>query len=184
MSKTAMLNFQLRGQIRQLIPCQDGQGWKALDLQVDSGLTYRIKVAKAIDDPMFAQLEVGQRVGIVGVGKPSKAGAMPKLKALRLLPEDSFAVESENSGAIAPLAGFCRLQICTKGSCRKRGAKQLQHQLETWVQEQGLGDRVSVEATGCLKACKQGPNVRLLPLGQQFSGVTPELLATLAEQLL
>jgi hypothetical protein len=182
MSKTAMLNFQLRGQIRQLIPCQDRQGWKALDLQVDSGLTYRIKVAKAIDDPMFAQLEVGQRVGIVGIGKPSKAGAMPKLKALRLLPEDSFAVESENSGVNAPPAGFCRLQICSKGSCRKRGAEQIQNQLETWVKEQDLGDRISVEATGCLKVCKQGPNLRLLPHGQKFRGVTPELMAALSEQ--
>lgn len=184
MSKTvADLDFQLTGQIRQLIPDRHGDAWKALDLQVDSGLTYRIKIAKEIDDQALGSLEVGLWVGVAGYGKPSKSGGMPKLKALNIFPGNRLPEESAGSLGDRPTARHCQILICTKSGCRKRGAHQIKQQLETWSQEQGLSDRVATQETGCLKACKHGPTLRLMPLGQQFTGVTPELLAVLSRQL-
>ncbi len=55
----------------------------------------------------------------------------------------------------------CRVEICQKGNCRKQGGVQLLQELGDIVRAQGWEEWVFVEGSGCQKACKSAPNVRI-----------------------
>lgn len=55
----------------------------------------------------------------------------------------------------------CRVEVCQKGSCRKQGSVQLLQEISEMVRAQGWEEWVFWEGSGCQKACKQGPNVRI-----------------------
>ena len=81
-----------------------------------------------------------------------------------------------------PAPPIC-LQVCTKGKCSRRGGQQIYQALRQAVASDPAYDAIQVEAVGCLKACKQGPNLRVLPSGQMVPGLTPErALAWLASR--
>jgi Thioredoxin-like [2Fe-2S] ferredoxin len=54
-----------------------------------------------------------------------------------------------------------KIRVCDRGTCRKRGALEIYAQLQQEIRDRGLSDRVVLEKTGCLKDCKQGPNVTI-----------------------
>lgn len=54
-----------------------------------------------------------------------------------------------------------RIRVCDRGTCRKRGAQQVYAALTQEIHDLGLTDRVKIETTGCLKACKAGVNVEV-----------------------
>ncbi len=58
-----------------------------------------------------------------------------------------------------------RVQVCSKGSCHKRGSDKMCAALQEVIQERNLQGVVSIEKVGCLKECKNSPNVRLKPSG-------------------
>jgi (2Fe-2S) ferredoxin len=58
-----------------------------------------------------------------------------------------------------------RVQVCSKGSCHKRGSDKMCAALQEVIQERHLQGVVSIEKVGCLKECKNSPNVRLKPSG-------------------
>jgi (2Fe-2S) ferredoxin len=60
--------------------------------------------------------------------------------------------------------------VCRKGSCNKRGSGQVWQTLETALNHYP-DCPVTLEATGCMKECKQGPNVRILPSHACYSQV-------------
>jgi hypothetical protein len=67
-----------------------------------------------------------------------------------------------------------RLQVCQKGKCCKQGSRELLRALqEQAAQDPALG-HVVVEPTGCLKACKKGPNVRIAGQGKLLSHLSPD----------
>jgi hypothetical protein len=71
------------------------------------------------------------------------------------------------------------IQVCRKGKCYKQGSMQIWNALHTEVEANPDLDHVSIEATGCMKACKQGPNLRLLPKGKMLSQMTPDRAITI-----
>lgn len=58
-----------------------------------------------------------------------------------------------------------RVQVCSKGSCHKRGSEKMCAALQEVIQERNWQGVVSIEKVGCLKECKNSPNVRLKPSG-------------------
>ncbi len=60
-----------------------------------------------------------------------------------------------------PTAKVTKIRLCDRGTCRKRGALEVYRQLQQTIADRGLGDRIVLEKTGCLKECKQGPNVTI-----------------------
>lgn len=58
------------------------------------------------------------------------------------------------------------IQVCGKGKCCKQGSRQLGQLLQAEVAANPALEHVSIEFTGCMKACKQGPNMRILPTGR------------------
>jgi hypothetical protein len=54
-----------------------------------------------------------------------------------------------------------KIRVCDKGSCRKRGAPDVYAALQEQVAIQGLGDRVTIERSGCLGECKRAPSLKV-----------------------
>lgn len=67
------------------------------------------------------------------------------------------------------------IQVCNKGKCRKRGGQNLYQLLRAEVTSNPKLQHVAIEAVGCLKACKKGPNLRLSNSKTVINHITPEL---------
>jgi Thioredoxin-like [2Fe-2S] ferredoxin len=61
----------------------------------------------------------------------------------------------------SPTPKITKIRVCDRGTCRKRGAQEVYQQLKQEIADQGLGNQVALEKTGCLKDCKHGPNVTI-----------------------
>jgi (2Fe-2S) ferredoxin len=59
-----------------------------------------------------------------------------------------------------------------KGSCAEKGSEALFDRLKAIVKESGLGDRVIVNRTNCLKHCSRGVAVAVYPENVWYGGVT------------
>ncbi|MBF2099285.1 MAG: (2Fe-2S) ferredoxin domain-containing protein [Gloeomargaritaceae cyanobacterium C42_A2020_066] len=72
------------------------------------------------------------------------------------------------------------IQVCQKGTCSKRGSRLVWQAIQASLAGRPLVDQVTVEATGCLKACKAGPNVRIGRVA--YHDVCPEQVPQLLAQ--
>lgn len=66
-----------------------------------------------------------------------------------------------------------------RGSCGEKGSEALFDRLKAMVKERGLGARVIVSRTSCLKHCSRGITVAVYPENVWYSGVRPEDLEEL-----
>jgi hypothetical protein len=74
------------------------------------------------------------------------------------------------------------IEVCTKGKCYKQGGRQIHSALQAAVDDDPNLAHVAVKGTGCMKACKHGPNLRL-PNGRMVHHANPtEVLARLERQ--
>ena len=71
--------------------------------------------------------------------------------------------------------------MCQKSDCRKRGAEKVCQALAANLEKMGLAGKVEIKLTGCLKECKKGPNLVVMPDQARYSRVrtqqVPELVA-------
>jgi (2Fe-2S) ferredoxin len=77
-----------------------------------------------------------------------------------------------------------KIQVCSKGACHKRGSKQLCTALQTMLQDRNLHNSIAIEEVGCLKECKQSPNVRFKPSGDICHQASPHKVWQLLESML
>ena len=68
--------------------------------------------------------------------------------------------------------------VCQGSSCRKNGG-QICNLLQTQLQAKDRSDRVEIKTTGCLKQCKQAPNLIIMPGGIRYSRVQPKQVSKL-----
>ncbi len=68
-----------------------------------------------------------------------------------------------------------------KGSCAEKGSEALFDRLKSLVRERGLGSRVIVNRTNCLKHCSRGIAVAVQPDNVWYAGVTPDDLGELCD---
>jgi (2Fe-2S) ferredoxin len=61
-----------------------------------------------------------------------------------------------------------------KGCCGSKGAEAVFDRLKALVKERGLGDKVIVNRTSCLKHCSQGVTVAVYPENFWYRAVTVE----------
>lgn len=83
-----------------------------------------------------------------------------------------------------------RVLICQKSDCRQRGSESVMRAIADTIQksssantEAGSPAKIITQATGCLKRCKAGPNMVLLP-GGSHSYVTPEKARSIIQTVL
>ena len=69
-----------------------------------------------------------------------------------------------------------------KGSCAEKGSEPLFERLKAMVKERGLGRRVMVQRTSCLKHCSQGITVAVQPDNVWYARVTDADLADIVSE--
>jgi len=74
------------------------------------------------------------------------------------------------------------VELCMGSSCFARGNAQTLTQLENYIAEKGLGDRVELVGHLCLGACSSGPNVKIGDV--THSGISPECVVDLLREAL
>jgi NADH:ubiquinone oxidoreductase subunit E len=66
------------------------------------------------------------------------------------------------------------IQVCRKGKCFRQGGQHILQALQSEVESNPDLQHIAVEGTGCMGACKQGPNLRVMPQKKLHSRVTPD----------
>lgn len=84
--------------------------------------------------------------------------------------------------SMAAAKGKACVMVCQKSSCRKRGADQVCQALTESLHDHGLEDQVAIKGTGCMKQCKQGPCVVVMPDKSRYTGLTPQEIPKLVEK--
>jgi (2Fe-2S) ferredoxin len=69
-----------------------------------------------------------------------------------------------------------------KGSCGEKGSEAVFDRLKALVKDGGLGDRVIVNRTNCLKHCSRGIAVAVYPENVWYAGVTVNDAEEIVEQ--
>ena len=68
-----------------------------------------------------------------------------------------------------------------KGSCGEKGSEDVFDRLKSMVKERGMGSRVIVNRTNCLKHCSRGITVAVYPDNVWYSRVTAADLPEIVE---
>jgi hypothetical protein len=155
---------------------------KGLLLQVGS-TEYRIKLPKYLRPMLVRELSPGDLIQVWAYPEDDRWRAINILP----LPDCEAAALRQQWSDLAPVADLAQpkqkrlcIEVCSKGTCFKQGGRQIYQALQDAVDDNPDLAHVSVKATGCMKACKHGPNLRL-PNGQMLHRARPaDALARLA----
>ncbi|WP_373542842.1 (2Fe-2S) ferredoxin domain-containing protein [Chamaesiphon sp.] len=196
---TNEIYFQLEGEFLGVCAL-DGYKLKYLRLRtVDAPQQQRdvvIKVPKELRAGLVYQLAVGDRICCTGIQKDWKFKASAIEKVLRVAsvltrfhgretrPERLAPAESqfngtdrrsirENTPTIEHSADRSpvKILICQKSHCFNNGGKEVYSALTAQLNSHNLDDLVTVKLTGCLKCCKQSPNLVVLPDRSSYHNV-------------
>ncbi|AFY77709.1 NADH:ubiquinone oxidoreductase 24 kD subunit [Pleurocapsa sp. PCC 7327] len=144
---------------------------------------YRVKPAKEIREQILETIVPGSWVEVRGMKKQSRKTGKVKLKANSVKP-----VKSNNTTSIpvsvseSPPLSKASILVCQKSSCWKRGGRAICQVLEESLRDRGLADKVQIKLTGCLKQCKQGPNLVMMPGKARYCQVRPERIPELLQE--
>lgn len=199
--------FSFEGEILSLI-FQDGCHLKYLRIVSDRGVEYLVKLCKELRESIGQGLRQGLKVKVAGEKKLNLKNGKIKLKARSL----QLAIEThaqkqldltnarqiaELKRAIVPESGNystafpevkapaktkAKILVCQKSDCQKRGGAAICKALENALNSQGLEGQVTVQKTGCLKQCKAGPNIVLMPDKTRYSRIAPAAIPELIEK--
>lgn len=201
MAKTTSIvsEFNLVGQLIGVINKNDRQ-IKYLKISA-ANKEYWVKVAKEIREDIGQILTPGCKLKIAGEQKRSPKTIKVKYKAYTVelaenrqtqevniqpltvvnsqssMSDTALATASQNS--LKPAA---KVLVCKKSSCWKRGGKAVCQVIEDMCRDRDMGDRVQIQTTGCLKRCKQGPNLVIMPDKARYSSVKPQQVPVLLEK--
>ena len=91
----------------------------------------------------------------------------------RKLPETEQIKSQKVTGSSAKCAGKkAQILVCQKSDCQKRGAGKVCQALSEALSDRGLQDQVTIKKTGCLKECKAGPNMIVMPNKAKYSRIS------------
>ncbi|MGK7928605.1 MAG: ferredoxin [Spirulina sp.] len=174
-------DFTIVGQVLGFV-IKDGYKIKYLRLIFEER-EYWIKVPKELRNTLDPQIVPGCWVEVSGTQKRKKTGIV-KLEAESIaLAEKQSKSELEAIAlpkAKAKSSPKASVLVCQKSGCRKRGGDAVCRALETGLRDRGLSDRVKIKMTGCLKQCKKGPNVVVMPDKTRYTQINyaqvPELI--------
>ncbi|MDR7898496.1 hypothetical protein RHJ63_09270 [Thermosynechococcus sp. JY1334] len=123
---------------------------KVVILKTATGTVW-IKLEKSLRRELAHPPKVGDRLRLEGMISDKYDGWVKQYKASHL----EFLATAQP--AAAKRSQPCKVLICQKSSCCRRGAKELWQELEA----QQLP--IALKATGCMGECKRGPAVVVLP---------------------
>lgn len=160
---------------------------KGLRLQTDAG-EFAVKLPKYLRPMLVSDLTPGAFLQIwVYPDEDSWRGInifpLPEIEARSLqLRLQALTAQPLPEGAKPTPKPSAVLRVCCKGTCSKRGSREVLHSLQAAVAQNPDLQNVSVKATGCLKACKRGPNLEILPEGRILSHATPQIALSILSE--
>jgi (2Fe-2S) ferredoxin len=203
--------FSLEGEILSQI-FEDGYKLKYLRISSDRGIEFLVKLCKELRESLMPVLTPGLRVQVAGEKQLNLKNGKLKLKAYSLKLSGSNnervpkqidptntpvailtsdrAIENSSipSGQTAPQAATAsaktktKILVCQKSDCQKRGGAAVCKALENALNSRGLEGQVTVQGTGCLKQCKAGPNIVLMPDKTRYSRIKPAEIPAIIEK--
>ena len=172
MSKTATISqFRLVGQLESFV-IKKGDKVKYLRMKVEEK-EYWLKIPKKLRPEIDLNMMPGTWLEITGNREFKKKKSFFELEAsqIKLLPNPDIPCAVIVSEPESSSVG--KILVCQKSSCWKRGGQSFCQRLEQELEEQGLSDRIKIKLTGCLKQCKKGPNVVIMPHKARYCQVKP-----------
>ncbi|MEL4898528.1 (2Fe-2S) ferredoxin domain-containing protein [Crocosphaera sp. Alani8] len=172
MSKTNTTSqFRIVGQLESFV-IKKGDKIKYLRLKVEER-EYWLKIPKKLRPEIPLTMVPGTWLEIEGNREFKKSKGFFQLEAsqIKLLPNPDIPYAVIVSEPESNPVG--KILVCQKSSCWKRGGKSVYQRLEQELEQQGLGDRVKVKLTGCLKQCKKGPSLVIMPHKARYGQVKP-----------
>lgn len=91
----------------------------------------------------------------------------------------SQQVSETNSKCAAKKA---QILVCQKSDCQKRGAGKVCKKLSEVLTDRGLEEHVTIKKTGCLKKCKAGPNLVIMPNKARYSRISSAEIPNVIEK--
>lgn len=70
-------------------------------------------------------------------------------------------------------SGKVKIEVCTGSHCADQKGRKVAKRLREKVEEDGVGDRISVKKCDCLKLCKKAAVVTVPALDLVFENVKP-----------
>ena len=192
--------FCLEGHVAETSYKDQGR-LKRVEVLTADGLQ-SVKVSKYAQvtggDRLNNRLNSGDRVRLTGWQTYDRKQGTAKLKALAIILLEAKASslshadpEAEPSRPLttaprpskAPGKASAKLptiKVCQK--CFKRYGCGVSTALEEALADRNLSGHVAIQPTGCLKQCKQGPHVIMMPDKIHYSRLKPKEMATLVDQ--
>lgn len=179
--------FNLEGQFLGF-GLKDGYKIKYLRLATATGEDW-IKMDKRLRASLYGHsFTPGDWLQVSGEQKFQPKTDQFKLKADRVVAiaaPPGHAPCGERSRTATPVKakpGKARVLVCQKSDCNKRGSLKVCQALESALCTSGLADRVEIKKTGCLKNCKAGPNLVVMPDKTRYSRIGTREIPALIER--
>lgn len=131
-----------------------------------------IKLPKYLRPMLVRELEPGALIQVWAYPEGTVWYAI-NILPLPLNEVEALGLSALSEGSQERVPRTC-IQVCRKGTCCKRGSSELWQALHREIEVNPEFQDVELEATGCLKACKRGPNLRLGATGEVISWAKPE----------
>lgn len=141
---------------------------------------YSIKVAKEQKTILSQHLTPGCWLKITGMKKHELHKEQVKYKAYRI----ELLAEHLPNTLTTSTPRKVKVLFCQSSNCWKKGGKTACEILQAELRSQGIEDRVEIKTSGCLKQCKQAPNLIIMPGGNRYSRVRPKNISRLISQYL
>lgn len=154
---------------------------------VISGREHWIKLSKEARKALDSALIPGCWIEIVGRKKICKKTGQSKLKAdlVRRVPAPARSEvparvpQTLTANAKAPTT---KILVCKKSDCAKQGGEAVCSAIARYLRDRGLEDSVEVKMTGCLKQCKKGPNLVVMPDKTHYTKISPREIPAILDK--
>ena len=133
-------------------------------------------------------LSPGDWIHVSGEKKLDGKTGVEKLKAYAIAPTTPGSLEAapeksrEATACGSATKPKATILVCQKSDCMKRGGRAVCQALESTLRDRGLTDQVEIKGTGCMKHCKAGPNMVVMPGKARYSRIHPESVSTIIDQ--
>jgi (2Fe-2S) ferredoxin len=141
-----------------------------------------VKLSKDLRTPLREVLQPGDWLEISGECKYKYKTGELKLKAYQVNIKTANKQTTDLPSPVGTPKNKTCVMVCQKSSCRKRGADQVCQALTESLRDRGLEEQVSIKGTGCMKQCKTGPCVVMMPDKSRYTQVSPQEIPKLIEK--
>ena len=175
--------FTLVGELKDFIIKSNGRV-KYLQLSTQTE-EYCLKVAKENKYILNKHLQIGCKLKITGMQKNKlhKGEIEYTAYTIELIPKPVARNSNHDLQATSESRGTkVKVLFCQKSTCWQQGGKAACELLKAELENRGIREQVEIKTTGCLKQCKQAPNMVVLPDNVRYSRVQAKQIPALIER--